>query len=526
MRKKVSAMILMSLLIMMMIGCGKQAQESANTEETTTLSWYINFSWFSTSWGENLVSKAITEKTGVNIEFVVPNGNENEKLNSMMNSDSLPDILTLGWWEDEVSEMIQQDMVYALDELADTYDMYFWQVADEGIINWYTSEDGHIYQYPNSSFTIEDYQDYGIASSNETFLVRKDIYEAIGSPDMTTPKGFEAAVLKAQKMFPYVDGEELIPIGAHEFTNEGCDSFDLFLFNFLAVPYMDENGKAYDRYMDESYLTWLKTFRHLREQGCIKDEVFLDTRSQMEEKIAKGQYFCMLYQRTDMADQQKVLYARNPEQIYIAVDGPKNLNGDDYRLPGAGINGWTVTMVSKKCKNPEKAIKLISYLISEEGQLMTWYGVEGVTWEYDEDGNPRMYSEVEELLKTNRTEYDRLYGADSCYWMLQNNAMAAKWQGTLPEPLGQMQEWTYPYTVYTSQYDVMFEAGTKENEINMRIKKLWGETLPRLLLAESDTEFDQIMEEFCQERDALGFNELQEVKTVQMHENMRRLDLE
>ncbi len=28
--------------------------------------------------------------------------------------------------------------------------------------------------------------------SNQTFLVRKDIYEAIGSPDMTTPEGFKA----------------------------------------------------------------------------------------------------------------------------------------------------------------------------------------------------------------------------------------------------------------------------------------------------------------------------------------------
>lgn len=526
MRKKVNVMVLMSFLIVMMIGCGKQAQDGLNTEETTTLSWYINFSWFPSSWGENLVSRAITEKTGVDIEFVVPNGDENEKLNSLMNSDSLPDILTLGWWENEIQEMIQSDMVYALDELADTYDMYFWQVTDEEVVNWYTSEDGHLYQYPNSSCTIEDYEENGTISSNETFLVRKDIYEAIGSPDMTTPEGFEAAVLKAQEMFPYVDGEELIPIGAHEFTKEGCDSFDLFLFDFLAVPYMDEEGNAYDRYTDESYLVWLKTFRRLREQGCLKDEVFLDTRSQMEEKIAKGRYFCMLYQRTDMADQQKMLFANNPEQIYIAIDGPRNLKGDDHQLPGAGINGWTVTMISKKCKNPEKAIKLLSYLISEEGQLMTWYGVEGVTWEYDENGNPKMYPEIEMLLNTNRTEYDRIYGADSCYWMLQDNVMAARWQGTLPEPLGQMQEWASDYTVYTAQYDVMFAVGTKENQIYTKIKKLWGETLPRLLLAESETEFDCIMEEFCKERAALGYEQIQKASAVQMHENMQRLGLE
>lgn len=531
MRKRAIRLCSMICFLFCISGCAmgereEVLQEKQERQEDTTLSWYINFSWFPSSWGENLVSKAITEKTGVAIEFVVPSGDEERKLNSLINSDSLPDMLTLNWWEEEIGEMIEADMIYALDELADEYDAYFWEVANQQVINWYTSEDGHLYQYPNSAYTLEDYQTCETIGSNKTFLVRKDIYEAIGSPDMTTPEGFRDAVLKAQEMFPVVDGEELIPIGSHEFTQEGCDSFDVYLFDFLAVPYMDEEGNAYDRHTDESYLTWLKTFRKLREEGCLKDEVFLDTRSQMEEKLAQGRYFCMIYQRTDMADQQKILYATNPEQIYIAVDGPKNLAGDNHQLSGTGINGWTVTLISKKCKNPEKAIQLMSYLLSTEGQLMTWYGVEGVTWEYDEEGKPKMYAEVEELLNTNRTEYDRIYGADSCYWMLQNNAMAVKWQGILPEPLGQLQEWTFDYTVYAAQYDVMFPTGSIENEIHSRIKKLWGETLPKLLVAKSDEEFDKIMEVFIEEREGLGFARLQKACAKQMHEKMQRLGLE
>lgn len=127
---------------------------------------------------------------------------------------------------------------------------------------------------------------------------------------MTTPQGFHDAVVKAAQMYPEVNGEELIPIGAHVFTKEGCDSFDNYLFDFLAVPYLDEQGNAYDRYTDESFLTWLKTYRKLREEGYLKDDIFLDNRTQMEEKIANGRYFCMLYQRTDMADQQKIRMRR------------------------------------------------------------------------------------------------------------------------------------------------------------------------------------------------------------------------
>ena len=149
--------------------------------DPVTLDWYINYSWFSTPWGENLVSQTITEETGVDIHFITPLGNESEKLNALIASDSLPDLITLGWWEPQVSEMTENGMVYALDELADSYDPYFWEVSDPVAVNWYTTDDGNIYAYPNSSITPQDVEQCEDLSSNQTFLVRKDIYEAIGA---------------------------------------------------------------------------------------------------------------------------------------------------------------------------------------------------------------------------------------------------------------------------------------------------------------------------------------------------------
>ena len=137
-----------------------------------------------------------------------------------------------------------------------------------------------------------------------------------------------------------------------------------------------------------------------------------------------------------------------------------------------------------------------------------------------------MYPEVEHLLNTDRVVYDRIYGADSCYWMLQDNERADEWGRVLAEPLGQLQEWSFPYTVYTAQYDVVFDAQTQENQIYTRIKNLWGETLPRLLLAESDEEFDRIIEEFRVNREKLEFDRLQQASTAQIHDNMKRLGLE
>ena len=174
-----------------------------HADDKVTLSWYMNFSWFTTPWGENLVSKKITEETGVNIEFIVPAGNEAEKLNSLIASDTLPDLVTLGRYEQQVPQIIDACLVYALDELADQYDPYFYEVASPECIGWYTQEDGHIYGYPNSSYTPADSEKYDNISSNQTFLVRKDIYEAIGSPDMTTPEGFKIPTSRWTNTYSY-----------------------------------------------------------------------------------------------------------------------------------------------------------------------------------------------------------------------------------------------------------------------------------------------------------------------------------
>lgn len=543
--KRCMAMGLATVLLFSLAGCGKGDDNSNATkgagkevakddgvpgwkkhaDDKVDLTWYINYSWFTTPWGENSVSKKITEETGVNIEFIVPAGNEAEKLNSLIASDTLPDILTLGWYEGQVNQIIEDDMVYALDELAKDYDPYFFKVADDGRIGWYTKEDGHIYGYPNSSFSPADYKKYDNIASNQTFLVRKDMYEAIGSPDMTTPEGFKAAVKAAAEKFPEVNGQPLIPIGAHEFSPTGNNSFDLFLCNFLAVPY-EKDGKIYDRYTDPELVTWLKVFRELGEDGLLADDIFIDKRAQMEEKIAQGRYFCMLYQRTDLQNQQKMLYANDPNSIYIAVDGPKNSKGDDYTLPGNGINGWCVNMISKNCKHPDRAIELFSYLMSEHGQHMTWLGIEGETWDYNEDGVEKVKPEVKELLNSDRLAYDKKYGGDSCFWMFQDEAMALKWKEETPEPIGQMERWTYPYVISTSQYEVSLEVDSEEADIDSRIVNEWGVVLPKLLLAESEEEFDKIWDNFMEKRKEFGIDKVLAKKTEKMKEAKEKLGIE
>ena len=525
MKQRLKIIFASILVLCTFSGCATSSPVNPPEEiEEVNLDWYINFSWMSTQWGASDVSKEITNHTGVSVDFMMPTGNESEKLNAMIAQDSLPDIITLGWWEPQVQTLMNTEYTYPLNELAEQYSPEFFDYAGEQKLEWYRSSNGNVYCYPNCSISPEDHDNGAARASNQSFLVRKDIYEALGSPDMSTPEGFMNAIRLAAEKYPYVNGQPLIPFGAHEFDEYGCDSLGGMLMNFLAVPF-EEDGKMYDRTSDEEYLRWLKVFRQLFSEGLITSDIFVVKRAQMDERIKNGQYFCMLYQHSDIAEDQKYILDNDPERVYIAVDGPKNSNGDPHRLASVGINGWTVTFITKNCENPEKAIEFLTFLMSEEGQKLTYLGVEGkhYTWE---NGEAKFTDEVEELYYGNYNKFISDIGADNTYWMMENTVMQNKWPLKLDEVLLQPQEWSEQYSYYCGQYEINLDSSLPEYKTETKIKTLWGTTLPKLLMADSDQEFDRIFDEYLEERDSLGFDELNDLYTEIMLSNKEQLGLE
>ncbi|MEC0248571.1 extracellular solute-binding protein [Paenibacillus chitinolyticus] len=494
-----------------------------------TFDWYLNFSWFGSKWGADPTSQYITKKTGVNLNLIVPAGNENEKLNTMIASGKLPDFITLGWYEDGVKKMIEGGMVLPLNKLADQYDPYFVKVADPAKVSWYTQPDGNVYGYPNAAASPKDYETSGDKqTSNQTFLVRKDMYEALGRPDMRTPEGFLGALKAAKEKFPEVGGQPLIPLGLHEFGDTGNYSLEDYnqrssiLQNFLAIP-MEKDGKLYDRTTDPEYVKWLKTFRKANETGLLAKDIFIDKRPQMEEKIAQGRYFAMMYQRTDFAAQQNALYAKDPNSVYIAVDGPGNAKQDPPTLSGGTISGWTVTLISKDVKDKARAIRFLTYMLSEEGQKDFYLGEKGVSYDTI-DGKDQFKPEALALLNKDRTAFDKRYGSSYTFWMLMDTTMNLKWAPPAVEPFKQLEEWTKGKTKSFSQFDQVNPTGTSEEGIIAgKITQLWGKALPKLLLAKSDGEFDQIFAKFLKDRENAGIAKVEAYRQKVYEDNLKKL---
>ncbi len=502
------------LSILIFVACSRLEEEKP---DPVTLTWYINYSWFDKSWGLDAVSQYITEQTGIQVEYVIPWGDESQQIQQFLSQGITADIITLDAWDNTYGELIQKNALVPLNLLAEEYQQDFFQNTQEETVSWYTQGE-NIYVYPNASYPPDTSQNY----SNQSFLVRQDIYKAIGSPDMSTPEGFLQALEDAVAYCPEVEGKPLIPLGLQEFTATGNPSIDDMLQNFLAIPF-EEEGQVVDRFTHPDYVLWLETLNEANRRGLLAQDVFLDKRVQMEEKIAKGQYFAMLYQWSDCTEQLQEINSKSPEQNYIAIDGPKNSQGDNHTLAGSSIQGWTVTGISSSSTKQEEAITLLTYLMSEEGQKLIFLGVEGQGYTMEE-GVPQLLPEAQALLLENRSAYDEIYGGVSTHWPMMNNLYADEMGYHFPSPsyLREIQDWSRAYTENFSLYaDQEFSPPAYEaKRLDDQAK---GNLLPQLLLAETTEDFWEIWEDYVISREENNFQSVLEARQRQLEQNKQRM---
>lgn len=487
------------------------------------LDWYINETWFANPDG-NLAHELIKEQTGIDINFIVPVGNAGQKLNTMIASNSLPDLVTLGWYEQQVPQLSTDTYTYPLNELADKYDPYFWKVAAPDIVNWYKDKDGNLFGYPCNGNTPDDNEKYNVLT-NRSFLVRKDIYEAIGKPDMRTPEGFLNALKAAKEKFPKVDnGQSLIPFAAREYNSTGNTSYEDILLDFLAVP-REIDGKFYDVKCGNpspEYIRWLKTFRNAYEMGMVPTDVFVDDRTKIEEKIQQGRYFALLYQWKDAMTPLGQLYSNKPEQIYISVDGPANSKLDPPKLSTSGYSGWELTMITKNCKNPDRAIKFMSWGMSDDGQKALYLGKEGVTYDMV-DNKPVIKPEINKMKNSDMATFKQKYNTFGEIWMF-NSSMMNIWEPDPGQPFNQYREWAKGKSEHYGVYEnIRPVADSDEGEILAKAENKWGEILPKLFMAKTDEEFDKIWKDYEDYKTSIGYQKALDYQRAKIDENKAKI---
>lgn len=486
-------------------------------EEVTELTWYVNADWWNDDFGNDVVTRQIKEDLNIDITFIT---GDDTNLNTMFAGDEMADIVTIFDFNSQVAQQADT-WAYSLNELADQYDPYWYEAASEETLNWYQLEEGKSYGYPSYSNTSEDFES-GLIPSNHNFLVRKDVYEVLGEPDFGTPEEFNEALDMISDEFP-----DLIPFGFNA-LGDGTGSLGADFQNFIGVPIEDTDGSFYNRNLDEDYLTWVKALSEAHSNNNISDDSFADDGTAFEEKVSSGEYATIMAAGTaQMSGFLQSWMSNNPDAQYIGIDGPQSTVGNEPRLNQSGITGWMISYISKEASDPAKAMQVFTYLQSDYGQLLTTYGIEGETFEYDEDGKIDLLPEIQEIRDTDSDRFKEEIRIGEFIFFGHDRYQALASEDNRTPALVQPREWgegklVPQFVIENTDPD----QGTAEARSLTSINAEWATTLVSLIRTDSDDQFDTIVENYTQFLEDNRWDSINEIRTEKMNENRERLGLD
>ena len=485
-------------------------------KEATKLTWYVNADWWNTEFGKDMVTKKVKEDLNVDIKFIT---GDDTKLNTYFAGGDMPDIVTIF---DSNSQVARKANSWALplQDLAKKYDPYFNKVARQETLNWYKLSDGKSYGYPDYYNTQQDF-DSGDIFARDAFIIRKDVYEAIGKPDFTTPEGFVAGMKKIKAQFP-----DLIPFGFNDFAKDGSSngSMDSVVQDMLGVPYT-KDGKYYDRNLDSDYIKWVKAFRQVHQDGNISDDTFTDDGDKFKEKLQTGKYGAvMIGSFVNQGIPLQTFKAANPDSEYIAIDGIQSTQGNKATLTQAGISGWMINYIGKNCKDPAKAMQVFTYLLSDEGEMLTNFGIEGQT--YTKEGDKVKWTDEARKIQQDDPEKWQLEYRMGEFIQFGHDRFKAMNDDSYVDAVKQMQQWGEGKL--TSQFlteNIGPDAGSQEARALSAIQTNWSTTLVGMLRAKDDKELDGLLNKYEDFQKDNKINDVNKVRNDKIEENKKKLDM-
>ncbi len=169
------------------------------------LEWFVAYDWAAMNFDPeyNQFDQYIYENTGVKIKFSI---GSQEKLNMLIATDSLPDIVTYDAVSSERLALENGGKLWSLDELTEKYAPDI-QVP-QGMIDWYRNKnDNQWYVLVGYFYDLEEaYQRGGYIESHNMNFARKDIMEelSIDPAGMTTKEGFLEALRKVTPVYKFL----------------------------------------------------------------------------------------------------------------------------------------------------------------------------------------------------------------------------------------------------------------------------------------------------------------------------------
>ncbi len=353
-------------------------------------------------WGEDAASKYMNEKFNITLNYSCPEADADSKLNLMISSDDLPDVIIL----DRNANWLK---LINLGKLVDINTLRYEGCSfDEDILEStqkLLSVNGGLYGIPN-------WARKGATGGNMSWMVNHDVYEQLGSPELKTLEDLHQFMLDAkEKGVKTSDDQSIFPWLPRQDDNGFYTVSAIYRSygnpNLIDTYWSQADNDVKLAVYDDNYISALKIANQWYKEGLFPETTYTDSNDQFVEKLSNGRaaityydfsqddttHFRTLLQEKDGNTYDLLGWELKDSPIYPAADGVDYVYGEE-----GGTVGWNVNCITTKAENPQRIFDLYTWMLTKDGSINMMYGPEGGLWEgKDEEGNPILKKPEEEL---------------------------------------------------------------------------------------------------------------------------------
>lgn len=526
--KQINFVIVLISIMFNISGCNKNIEDNEikvkknNTKATVKLDWYIQASWYNKKWDPKitLFDKIVTEKTGVDLNIIIPPVSGDEKLIAMASSGNLPDIITIDNWNSVKEQMIKSGYFLPLNDLAQKYSPELLNIIPDSMKKWYTQEDGNWYGIANQFIAKEWLSENSFIENPNGIIARKDIMDKleIKPEDFNTQNGAIKALKKVKESNIKFNGQKVLPFY--------FQWNDWAISRMWGIPWETPDGNWIDFRTHPKYLEIYKFLNKLWREGLILEENFTNWAGG---KIKQGICFAYLGNFDDISNVLYDSYKIDNKAVFVPV-GPIHANDGSIPLYDQAGTGWTSTYITTKSKHPDKAIELLTFLSSDEGQMLTCYGVEGKTFEIV-DGKVKYTNEYLTMKKEDTEMAKKVYGIND-FWPLKQQLFYEKTINTkyLPEEeknYKNIVNYFSKYAIHTPEtMGILPEEGSPEAGILQKINDYWENQSRKMILAKSEKDVENIYNESIKYINKIGYQRVYDLSNAKFKAQKKKIGKE
>jgi putative aldouronate transport system substrate-binding protein len=469
MKRSLCFFISLMLLSSLAAGCkqsnGLKLQNvDSMVEKPVTLSMYSEDVILYNDDFKSPVAKNITKKTGVILKYEQTLDDSGEKVGLMIAANEYPDLMFVKGTS--LNQLIEANALVNLKPLIEKYGPNIKKLYGTYLSRLeHSAGDDSIYTLSSTPVGSEKLEPV------MGFQLQHAVVKELGFPKIETVQDFENALKAYKEKYPTIEAKPTIALslladdwrwnisignGAGFATGAPDDG------NWYINPETYEASYRFTRPEEKEYFRWLN---HMNDIGLLDPDSFVQKYDQYLAKIASGRVLGLIDAKWEYADGENNLKSQgNFERTYGMYPVQLNKTFKSAEFRDAGYSGGWGIGISTSCKDPEKAIKFLDWMSTDEAHILRYWGVEGINYKVEND--KRVIPDEELSKKTTDKDYQRNTGIGAYTYPFPTWGVGKK------DASGQLY-------IPTSKSDIIEGYSSIEKEVlNNYGKNTWAELYP------------------------------------------------